>query len=146
MNIPEAKFEFHHRTPVQTRFNDVDMFGHLNNSVYMQFADLAKMHYFRQFMGGEFDPRRLGVVVANINCDFYAPAYIDDRLEVLTAVVSIANSSLVMEQRIIDERSQVKCICRSVMVGFNVATAQAEPISNQWRRDLSAYEGRELSK
>ena len=45
MNIPEAKFEFHHRTPVQTRFNDVDMFGHLNNSVYMQFADLAKMHY-----------------------------------------------------------------------------------------------------
>ena len=86
------------------------------------------------------------MVVANINCDFYAPAYIDDRLEVLTAVVSIANSSLVMEQRIIDERSQVKCICRTVMVGFNVATAQAEPISNQWRRDLSAYEGRELSK
>ncbi len=44
--IPEAGFPFNHRLELQIRFNDIDMFGHLNNSVYLQFFDLGKMNYF----------------------------------------------------------------------------------------------------
>ena len=144
MNIPEPKFEFRHRTPVQIRFNDIDMFGHLNNSVYLQFADLAKMRYFMQFMVGKFDPMRLGLVVANINCDFYHPAYVQEKLEVLTQVVSIATSSLVMEQRIVNADGQVKCICTTIMVSFDPRTATSVPVTDQWRADLAEFEGREL--
>ncbi len=144
MNIPEPKFEFRHRTPVQIRFNDIDMFGHLNNSVYLQFADLAKMRYFMQFMDGKFDPMRLGLVVANINCDFYHPAYVQEKLEVLTQVVSIATSSLVMEQRIVNADGQVKCICITIMVSFDPRTATSVPVTDQWRADLAEFEGREL--
>ena len=144
MNIPEAKFEFRFRTPVQTRFNDVDMFGHLNNSVYLQFADLAKMRYFMQFMDGRFDPMRLGLVVANINCDFYHPAYVQEELEVLTAVSSISISSLVMEQRIVNASGEVKCIVRTVIVSFDPRTATSVPVTDQWRSDISNFEGRQL--
>ena len=144
MNIPEAKFEFRFRTPDQTRFNDVDMFGHLNNSVYLQFADLAKMRYFMQFMDGRFDPMRLGLVVANINCDFYHPAYVQEELEVLTAVSSISISSLVMEQRIVNASGEVKCIVRTVMVSFDPRTATSVPVTDQWRSDISNFEGRQL--
>jgi len=144
MNIPEPKFEFRHRTPVQIRFNDIDMFGHLNNSVFLQFADLAKMQYFMQFMDGKFDPMRLGLVVANINCDFYSPAYVQEKLEVLTQVVSVSNSSLVMEQRIVSTDGLVKCICTTVMVSFDPRTATSVPVTDQWRSDLSKFEGREL--
>lgn len=144
MKVPEAKYPFRHRTPVQIRFNDIDMFGHLNNSVYLQFADLAKMRYFMQFMDGKFDPMRLGLVVANINCDFYHPAYVTEQLEVLTAVVSISVSSLIMEQRIVSAPGEVKCICRTVMVSFDPRTAEAVPVADQWRKDLNAFEGREL--
>ena len=42
---PEVEFEFRHRQPVQIRFNDIDIFGHLNNSVYLQFMDLGKAEY-----------------------------------------------------------------------------------------------------
>lgn len=144
MNIPEPKFEFRHRTPVQIRFNDIDMFGHLNNSVYLQFADLAKMRYFMQFMDGRFDPMQLGLVVANTNCDFYNPTYVQEKLEVLTAVASISTSSLVMEQRIVNDRGQVKCICRTIMVSFDPRTAQSVPVTDKWRHDLTEYEQREL--
>ena len=42
--------EFRHRTPVQTRFNDFDMFGHANNGAYLQYCDVAKLAYFGQFL------------------------------------------------------------------------------------------------
>ena len=33
---------FHHTLPIQLRFNDVDKFGHVNNTVYFSFYDLGK--------------------------------------------------------------------------------------------------------
>ena len=39
-------FEFHHTLPIQLRFNDVDKFGHVNNTVYFSFYDLGKTDYF----------------------------------------------------------------------------------------------------
>ena len=35
--VPQPQCPFRHLTEVQTRFNDFDMLGHLNNSVYLQF-------------------------------------------------------------------------------------------------------------
>ena len=37
--------QFHHVLPLQIRFNDVDKFGHVNNTVYFQFYDTAKTDY-----------------------------------------------------------------------------------------------------
>ena len=34
--ISEPEYEFRHRLPVQMRFSDTDMLGHVNNSVYLQ--------------------------------------------------------------------------------------------------------------
>lgn len=142
--IPAPAVEFRHRCSVQIRFNDIDMFGHLNNSVYLQFSDYAKSHYFMQMMDGHFDPRRLGMVVANINCNFYAPTFYEEKIEVLTAVESIATSSLTMEQRIVNEKGDVKCIVRSVMVSFDPNTGESVPVTQQWRDNISAFEGRPM--
>ena len=42
----EAQYPFKRSTSVQLRFNDIDALGHVNNSVYFQFFDLAKTEYF----------------------------------------------------------------------------------------------------
>ena len=42
----EAQYPFKRKTQVQLRFNDIDALGHVNNSVYFQFFDLAKTEYF----------------------------------------------------------------------------------------------------
>ena len=140
MKVPESKYTFRHRTPVQMRFNDIDMFGHLNNSVYLQFCDLAKMQYFIQFMDGKFDPRRLGMVVANINCDFYHPTRIDEDLTVLTAVAEIGNSSVAMEQRVVHSHDEVKCVCRTIMVSFDPSPGASVPVTDFWREAITGYE------
>ena len=41
----DRKNDFRHIIPLQIRFNDVDKFGHVNNTVYFQFYDTAKTDY-----------------------------------------------------------------------------------------------------
>lgn len=127
---------------VQIRFNDIDMFGHLNNSVYIQFFDMGKYAYFRQFMTDTFGSEPTAPVVANINCDFLEPTKIDERLEVLTAITEIADSSMVLQQRIISSAGRVKCTARTIMVNIDLATGRPTTVSDEWRKKISDYENR----
>lgn len=144
--IPEAQFPYRHRVPVQIRFNDIDLFGHLNNSIYLQFMDLAKMRYFSQFMeGGKFSTEDLELVVVNINCNFYSPTYIHEELEVLTATASISNKSLTLEQRVVNKTTgDVKCVCHTIMACFDPKTMSSAPVSDLWRQRLSSFEQRQF--
>lgn len=138
--LPEINF--HHHMGVQIRFNDIDMFGHLNNSVYIQFFDMGKYAYFRQFMTDTFGSEPTAPVVANINCDFLEPTKIDERLEVLTAITEIADSSMVLQQRIVSSAGRVKCTARTIMVNIDLATGRPTTVSDEWRKKITDYENR----
>lgn len=138
--LPEINF--HHRMGVPIRFNDIDMFGHLNNSVYIQFFDMGKYAYFRQFMTDTFGSEPTAPVVANINCDFLEPTKIDERLEVLTAITEIADSSMVLQQRIVSSAGRVKCTARTIMVNIDLATGRPTTVSDEWRKKITDYENR----
>lgn len=139
--LPEINFR--HRLPVQIRFNDIDMFGHLNNSVYIQFLDLGKYAYFRQFMSDTFGSEPTAPVVANINCDFIEPTKIDERLEVLTAITDIADSSMVLDQRVVSSSGRVKCSARTIMVNLDLSTGRPTTVSDTWRHRIAAYQNNE---
>lgn len=143
--VPEPPYEFRHRQPVQLRFNDIDMLGHLNNSVYIQLMDLGKANYFHQFIDGRLDHDNLAIVVANINCDFHAPAYLEEPLEVLTAVESMSEKSLRLEQRIVNaDTGEVKCRAITTMVNIDPSTGHAVDITPHWRQLISTFEQRPL--
>ena len=136
---------FRHHQPVQIRFNDIDMLGHVNNTLYFVYMDLAKTRYFQAVLGEKFAWHTIGLVIVNINCDFCQPSFIDDNLEVVTAVTSIGEKSLTLEQQVVSkDDGSVRCHCRTVMVGFDPATNTSMPITNMWREALSDYEGRQF--
>lgn len=147
-NYCEAGVEtYRHRMPLQMRFNDIDMLGHLNNSVYLTMMDLAKARYFEAVNGGEVDIREIGIVVVNLNANFCSPTFFDEEIEVETAAVYIGEKSLMLEQRIYAVRDhQVKCTCRTIMSGFDIRTNTSIPIAAEWIEKLERYEGRTLRR
>ena len=34
--------------PIQVRFSDIDMFHHVNNTIYPAYIELARLEYFRE--------------------------------------------------------------------------------------------------
>ena len=59
----ERSNNYRHVLPLQIRFNDVDKFGHVNNTVYFQFYDTAKTDYIATVCKG-VDWERLASMVS----------------------------------------------------------------------------------
>lgn len=144
-NLPDLTL-FRHSTPLQLRFNDVDVLGHVNNSVYFGFYDTGKAHYLEDVNGSPVDWQHVDTVVANVNCAFIAPIYFHEEIEVLTTCLSIRDKSFTLLQMIREKNHGcIKSVCESVMVCFDAASGKSCLVSEDWRRRLTDFEGRELS-
>ncbi len=143
----KSKPVFNHTLPLQLRFNDIDVLGHLNNSIYFSFYDLGKSRYFEAVKSCRIDWCKADVVVANVNADFIAPVYAHEPISVETCTTEIGNRSFKVLQQIVNtETGEVKGMCRTVMVGFNTATGKADVVTDDWKEALCKFEGRELRK
>ncbi|CDC01028.1 acyl-CoA thioester hydrolase YbgC/YbaW family [Bacteroides sp. CAG:443] len=135
-----------HTLPVQIRFNDVDQYGHMNNSSYFSLYDLAKTSYMRDVFGNK-DWHHMGIVVANINADFLAPVFFSDDLIIETTVIHLGHKSFTLLQRAINKASGVlKCQCRTVMVGYDVATKEPVELPADFKQAVCDYEGKSLEE
>jgi acyl-CoA thioester hydrolase len=138
---------FHHSYPLQLRFNDIDSLGHVNNSVYFTFYDLGKSRYFETVKKQSIDWRKADVVIANVNADFLSPIYSYEQVAVETCCVEIGNRSFKLMQRIVNTTTgEVKGICRTIMVGFDVEAGVSAPISDEWKNAIRQFEGSDLAK
>lgn len=132
---------FRNRLPIQLRFNDIDIVGHVNNAVYFSFFDLGKTAYFDAVRGSHMDWSSTDIVIRHIEADFQVPTFYRDQIEVDTAVIKLGNKSLQMEQRVIDTKNNVvKCVCKTVMVGFDRETNSSKEISQFWKDAIRTYE------
>lgn len=121
-----------HKLPLQIRFNDIDMFGHVNNTVYLQFFDLGKLMFFKSLCP-DFEHEPTVPVVANINVNFLQPTYIKEEIAVETHMEKVGESSMTLSQRIVCADGGVRCEATTVMVNIDVATGRPTPVSDWWR-------------
>ncbi|HOI47844.1 MAG TPA: thioesterase family protein [Prolixibacteraceae bacterium] len=136
---------FYHTTPVQVRFNDVDLAGHVNNSVYQEFFDLGRLEYFRQVMneGLRFDG--LGMVIASIRIDFFQPVFLFDPVSVQTKIVSLGNKSLEMKQQVLRAgSSEPLSEATTVMVCFDHTSKVSAELPESWKEKVRLFEKGEV--
>ena len=139
--IKEENIAYRHILPLQIRFNDVDKFGHVNNTVYFQFYDTAKTDYIATVCKG-VDWERLAIVVVKIEAEFLAQIKGDNHIAGRTRVTKIGNKSFHLEQDVIDvDTQEVKSRCLSIMVLFDLEHQQTIPLPDEWRQAISSYEG-----
>ena len=139
----ERSNNYRHVLPLQIRFNDVDKFGHVNNTVYFQFYDTAKTDYIATVCKG-VDWERLAIVVVKIEAEFVSQIKGDDHIAGRTRIVKIGNKSFHLEQDVIDTDTQeVKSRCLSVMVLYDLERQQTIPLPDEWRKAITDYEGLE---
>lgn len=140
----DENIQFKHTLPVQLRFSDVDQFGHVNNSVYFSLYDLAKTTYLNDVMAGKVDWRKNGVVVANVQANFFSPIFFTEKVAIQTATTKIGNKSFTLLQRAINiETNEVKCVCQTVMVSYDIDTKQSQVIPEICKKAICKFEGME---
>lgn len=140
------KETFYHNCPVQIRFNDIDILGHVNNAVIQEYFDLGRMHYLQDVFGELIFKSKEALFIASINTDFLAPVFLKGDVEVKTAIVHVGNKSLIMKQRLVEASSgEIKAACESVMVAVNKQTSESILMPGEWRKLIGKQEKRDLT-
>jgi acyl-CoA thioester hydrolase len=129
-------------TNIQIRFNDIDGLGHVNNSVYSQYFDQGRMQYFTHLNNGEdVDWHEARLIIASTHIDFIKPVFLNEPIEVHTAVYKLGNKSLKMIQKLINTSTgELKATCKSVMVGFDPVLSEAIVLPPNWRQAIAAFD------
>ncbi len=129
---------FSHKLPLQLRFNDVDIMGHVNNAVIMEFFDYGKMKYFDDAeVYVEKEP--ITLVIVHYEVDFVGQILRGDHPEVWTKVVRFGNKSLEVLQYIVCD-GEVKSICKTIMSGYNREKQISEVIPERIKMAIERYE------
>jgi acyl-CoA thioester hydrolase len=91
---PSRRAAFRRFTAVTPRWNDIDIFGHVNNAEFYAYFDTAVLTLMTAL--GAVDPKggAIGTLVAESSARFHREVLFDDRVEVGLMVEHLGNSSV----------------------------------------------------
>lgn len=122
-----------HTTPIQVRFGDTDMFGHVNNAAFATYAELGRL----RFLGSLGHPPG-GLILARIAIDFRAQLRYGGDAVLETRVERVGTTSLTLAQRLVAD-DVVACDVASVVVFFDYAAGRPVPVPERLRPELERY-------
>ena len=136
-----SRSEFAVFEPIQTRWDDNDVYGHINNVVYYGYFDTAVNRQLTK--AGLLDVlagQQIGLVVET-GCRYHAPAAFPEALEAGIKVARIGSSSVRYELGIFAEGGD-----QAIADGFFVhvyvdrETRRPAALSEAWRQALALWQ------
>ena len=111
------------------RWDDLDAFGHVNNAVYLTYAQEARFAW----------SGILEMVVARAEVDFIAPIYDGDTfLDIELWVSAIGNSSFTMTYEL-KMKGELVARVKTVQVTVDMSTKKSQSIGDEQRAFLTKY-------
>ena len=127
--------------PVNVRFRDLDIFGHVNNAVYFTYCEIARNAYWNKLFG----PRRsrtANFIIARAEMDYRSQTTDEHSILVGIRISSIGRSSFEFRYNILEEGSRRPIAeGRSVQVMFDYKANQKVPMVDSVKDRILAFEG-----
>lgn len=94
---PHSKSDYVHFLTIPTRWNDNDIYGHVNNAVYYFYFDtIVNQFLISKGVLALGQSKIIGLVVET-SCSYFAPVSFPDTIEAGLRVAKIGNSSIQYE-------------------------------------------------
>jgi len=137
--------EFRHRTTLQVRFRDIDAFGHVNNAVFLSYAELARIRYLLDVLRPDQPFDRLPLILARVELDFRSPIQFGEEVLVETRVDRVGRTSFAMSHRMTaGAEGRLVGDLQTVLVVYDYRAARPMPVPGAWREAFAAQEGPSL--
>jgi len=126
-----------HSTKIHVRFADIDAMGHVNNAVFLNYFEQARIDFFNTMIGSEWDWKTQGIVLARNEIDYLRPIFLNNKVLIETQVDSIGEKSMTLSFDVYDEESTDKrktfAKGKCVIVAFDYETGTTTEIPENWR-------------
>lgn len=122
---------------IQVRFSDLDIMGHVNNSVYLSYFEYARVQYFGHLLGLNWDWKKHGVLLVRNEIDYIKPILLTDAPEVFISVDNIGSKSFTLSYEVKVE-GNVTTTGKSVLVCFDSSQNASIEIPTEMRALLES--------
>jgi acyl-CoA thioester hydrolase len=114
-------------TPIELRFSDLDLYGHVNSVVYFSYLETARVKLFKDFFQ-DLTEKQIFTLVARAECDYKLPILFGDDLIVSVAVARLGTTSFDLEYRLHDGAEKTYATARTTLVCFDNARKVTVPV------------------
>lgn len=121
---------FKFSVPVQVRFSETDMYGHLNNTYNFSYFEYARIEYLKHIglMNDWLDPKGTTIpVVADLQCDYVKQVFFDEKLQIYVKADSVGSSSVDIHYHATNEKGQTVFTGRGTIVQISKTTGKGFP-------------------
>ncbi|HYY32856.1 MAG TPA: thioesterase family protein [Gaiellaceae bacterium] len=130
--------------PQEVTFRDLDVFGHVNNAVYLTYIETARIAYMREVLGID-SLENLLVIVAKVNIDFRSRATLGEVLEVGTCTSRIGTKSFDLDHEIRGPDGRLVASAATTLVAIDYRADKTIPVPPEWRERIESFEAKEFA-
>lgn len=129
-----------HRIPIQLRYSDTDMMGHINNAAYAQFLEIARLDFLDSLLGlsrAGGAREEFTVVLARLELNYRREVRLGQAVEVLTRLVRVGGSSWTYSFRLLAD-GVLSADGESVQVHIDPQSRRPAPLPQELRAAMEA--------
>jgi acyl-CoA thioester hydrolase len=143
-NLTRDSFQLITSWPVQ--WGDQDLYGHVNNTIYLRWFETARIKYLEAIGFDQWlQTHRIGPILAAVTCNFRRQLRYPNTVEIGTRITRIGRTSVGMEHAIwIAGTNDLIADGDSTVVCFQYDQQQPTPVPEEIRRAISTLEKRDF--
>jgi len=137
----ENRFKFF--TPIQVRYVETDMQGHVFFGHYFTYFDVGLIEYLRAvgYNYNDFLLEGVDFFYVQADCQYKGRAFFDDTLHVHTRVSDIGNTSFTFEFSIFEEAAGKQIATGQIVaVAIDNDTREPVPVPERFRKAIADFE------
>ena len=120
---------------IQVRLTDIDILGHVNNSIYLTYFEMTRIHYFSQLVGPDWDWMENGVILVQNEVNYLLPVVLYDTPEIHMFCNKIGHKSFTLSYELY-VKDELRTTGSSTLVGFNSNQKTSIEIPDKMRAAL----------
>lgn len=132
--------DFSYYFPVKVRFSDVDMYGHLNNTVVFTYFQEARINFFMDkglLNDWIANNSELIIVAADLQCDYLKQVYFNEDLKIYVKANHVGRSSVDIHYMGKNAKDEICFVGRGSLVQISKKTGKSVPWSDEVREILT---------
>ena len=135
-------FRFVHAQEVT--FRDLDVFGHVNNAVYLTYLENARIGSLREVLSIESFEDLL-VILAKVRIDFRSRASLGEVLEIGARVSRIGTKSFDLDHEVRGPDGRLVAVASTTLVTFDYRGDTTMPVPDLWRERIESFEAKDFA-
>lgn len=122
---------------IHVRFSDLDILGHVNNSIYLSYFEIARVHVFGELLGYDWDWKRYTVVLVKNEVEYIKPVHLHDEVYVHVFTQHIGEKSFTLRYEL-RVKEELRTTGSSVLVAWDAKENKSMILVDEMKNALQA--------